>query len=168
MKFKNGLLICSIFLFFVIISSGIVFAEDSALPLVDSGEVSGGVDISSVNPFNSTSSELIYEIPEDATEIRSANVVVSTYSGSGAPTYGLTTNISLNTNDKSEILEYANLTYPDSTASDPVIYPITNFTSKQYSDYQSLFDITEKVKGLSSGDTITVSVNNTALEGYIK
>ena len=166
MKFKNGLLICSIFLFFVIISSGIVFAEDSALPLVDSGEVSGGVDISSVNPFNSTSSELIYEIPEDATEIRSANVVVSTYSGSGAPTYGLTTNISLNTNDKSEILEYANLTYPDSTASDPVIYPITNFTSKQYSDYQSLFDITEKVKGLSSGDTITVSVNNTALEGY--
>ncbi|MBO6274257.1 MAG: DUF3344 domain-containing protein [Methanobrevibacter sp.] len=166
MKFKNGLLICSIFLFFVIISSGIVFAEDSALPLVDSGEVSGGVDISSVNPFNSTSSELIYEIPEDATEIRSANVVVSTYSGSGAPTYGLTTNISLNTNDKSEILEYANLTYLDSTASDPVIYPITNFTSKQYSDYQSLFDITEKVKGLSSGDTITVSVNNTALEGY--
>ena len=166
MKFKNGLLICSIFLFFVIISSGIVFAEDSALPLVDSGEVSGGVDISSVNPFNSTSSELIYEIPEDATEIRSANVVVSTYSGSGAPTYGLTTNISLNTNDKSEILEYANLTYSDSTASDPVIYPITNFTSKQYSDYQSLFDITEKVKGLSSGDTITVSVNNTALEGY--
>ena len=166
MKFKNGLLICSIFLFFVIISSGIVFAEDSALPLVDSGEVSGGVDISSVNPFNSTSSELIYEIPEDATEIRSANVVVSTYSGSGAPTYGLTTNISLNTNDKSEILEYANLTYPDSTASDPVIYPITNFTSKQYSDYQSLFDITEKVNGLSSGDTITVSVNNTALEGY--
>ncbi|MBP3225575.1 MAG: DUF3344 domain-containing protein, partial [Methanobrevibacter sp.] len=138
----------------------------SALPLVDSGEVSGGVDISSVNPFNSTSSELIYEIPEDATEIRSANVVVSTYSGSGAPTYGLTTNISLNTNDKSEILEYANLTYLDSTASDPVIYPITNFTSKQYSDYQSLFDITEKVKGLSSGDTITVSVNNTALEGY--
>ena len=166
MKFKNGLLICSIFLFFVIISSGIVFAEDSALPLVDSGEVSGGVDISSVNPFNSTSSELIYEIPEDVTEIRSANVVVSTYSGSGAPTYGLTTNISLNTNDKSEILEYANLTYSDSTASDPVIYPITNFTSKQYSDYQSLFDITEKVKGLSSGDTITVSVNNTALEGY--
>ena len=62
---KKSLLIAVLLLFVVILSSNFVFAEDSALPLVDSGEVSGGVDISSVNPFNSTSSELIYEIPED-------------------------------------------------------------------------------------------------------
>ena len=166
MKFKNSILICTILLFFIIISSGTVFAEDSALPLVDNGEVSGGVEISSVNPFTSKNSELVYTVPDNVSEIKSVNVVVSSYSGSGAPTYGLTTNISLKTNNETALLEYANLTYPDSTASDPVIYPITNNTSKQYSDYQSLFDITDKVKGLSSGDTITISVNNTALEGY--
>ena len=166
MKLKNGLLICTFFLFLIMISSGTVFAEDSAVPLVDSGEVSGGVEISSVNPFTSKSSELVYTVPDNISEIKSVNVVVSSYSGSGAPTYGLTTNISLKANNETSLLEYANLTYSESTANDPVIYPITNNTSKQYSDYQSLFDITDKVKGLSSGDTITISVNNTALEGY--
>ena len=166
MKLKNGLLICTFFLFLIMISSGTVFAEDSAVPLVDSGEVSGGVEISSVNPFTSKSSELVYTVPDNISEIKSVNVVVSSYSGSGAPTYGLTTNISLKANNETSLLEYANLTYSENTANDPVIYPITNNTSKQYSDYQSLFDITDKVKGLSSGDTITISVNNTALEGY--
>ncbi|MBO5150833.1 MAG: DUF3344 domain-containing protein, partial [Methanobrevibacter sp.] len=166
MKLKNGLLICTFFLFLIMISSGTVFAEDSAVPLVDSGEVSGGVEISSVNPFTSKSSELVYTVPDNISEIKSVNVVVSSYSGSGAPTYGLTTNISLKANNETSLLEYANLTYSESTANDPVIYPITNNTSKQYSDYQSLFDITDKVKGLSSGDTITIAVNNTALEGY--
>ncbi|WP_407414787.1 DUF3344 domain-containing protein [Methanobrevibacter sp.] len=166
MKFRNNIIFLTIFIFLVIISSGIVFAEDSAMPLVDNGEVSGGVEISSVNPFTSTNGELVYEIPENVTEIKSVNVVVSSYSGSGAPTYGLTTNISLKTDDGINVLEYANLTYPDNTASDPVIYPITNNTSKQYSDYQSLFDITDKVKNLSGGDTITITVNNTALTDY--
>ena len=166
MKFKNNIIFLTIFIFLVIISSGIVFAEDSAMPLVDNGEVSGGVEISSVNPFTSTNGELVYEIPENVTEIKSVNVVVSSYSGSGAPTYGLTTNISLKTDDGISVLEYANLTYPDNTASDPVIYPMTNNTSKQYSDYQSLFDITDKVKNLSGGDTITITVNNTALTDY--
>ena len=166
MKFRNNLIFLTIFIFLIIISSGIVFAEDSVMPLVDSGEVSGGVEISSVNPFSSTNGELVYEIPENVSEIKSINVVVSSYSGSGAPTYGFTTNISLKTDGGLYGLEYANLTYPISTASDPVIYPITNNTSKQYSDYQSLFDITDKVKDLAAGDTITITVNNTALKDY--
>ena len=166
MKFRNNIIFLTIFIFLIIFSSGIVFAQDSVMPLVDSGEVSGGVDISSVNPFSSTNGKLVYEIPENVSEIKSVNVVVSSYSGSGAPNYGLTTNISLKTDDGLYDLEYANLTYPISTASDPVIYPITNNTSKQYSDYQSLFDITDKVKDLSAGDTITITVNNTALKDY--
>ena len=169
MKFKNKLGFLSIFLFILIISSGIVFAEDSALPSVENGEVSGNVDIATVNPFSTknTSAELEYEIPASASEIQSAYVVVSTYSGSGNYTYGLTTNISLRTASTTEVLEYANLTFVNDTANDPVVYPITDLTSKQYSDYQSLINITDKVKGLSSGDTVTISVNNTELEGYI-
>ena len=169
MKFKNKLGFLSIFLFILIISSGIVFAEDSALPSVENGEVSGNVDIATVNPFSTknTSAELEYKIPASASEIQSAYVVVSTYSGSGNYTYGLTTNISLRTANTTEVLEYANLTFVNDTANDPVVYPITDLTSKQYSDYQSLINITDKVKGLSSGDTVTISVNNTELEGYI-
>ncbi|MCR5026257.1 MAG: DUF3344 domain-containing protein [Methanobrevibacter sp.] len=166
MKLRNEYLFIAIFLFFIILSSGIVFAEDSALPPVEDGVVSGGVEIPSVNPFSSKSGELVYQVPANVSEIKSVNVVVSSYSGSGAPTYGLTTKISLKTGNTTQILEFANLTYPTSTANDPVIYPITNLTSKQYSDYQTFVNITDKVKSLSPGDKITISVNNTELEGY--
>ena len=43
MKLRNNLLYFTIFVFLIIISSGIVFAEDSALPSVESGEVSGDI-----------------------------------------------------------------------------------------------------------------------------
>ncbi len=166
MNMKNKLLIFSIFLFLLVFSSGIVFAQDSNIPLVENGEVSGDVEISAINPFSSTNGELVYEIPEGVSEIKSANVVVASYSGSGAPTYGLTTNISLKTNNVTDVLEYANLTFSENTANNPVIYPITDFTSKQYSEYQSLINITDKVKSLSCGDKITISVNNTRLSDY--
>ena len=39
MKFRNNLLFLTIFVFLIIISSGTVFAEDSALPSVETGEV---------------------------------------------------------------------------------------------------------------------------------
>ena len=67
MKFRNNLLFFTIFVFLIMISSGIVFAEDSALPSVETGEVSGGVKIVSENPFatGGTDGELVYEIPEN-------------------------------------------------------------------------------------------------------
>ena len=168
MKFKNNLLFFTIFVFLIMISSGIVFAEDSALPSVETGVVSGDIEIASVNPFATgvTDGELVYEIPENVSNINSAYVVVNSYSGSGKPTYGLTTNISLTAGSTTEVLEYANLTFVNDTANDPVVYDITDFTNKQYSDYQTLVDITENVKDLSAGDTITISVNNTELKDY--
>ena len=168
MKFKNNLLFFTIFVFLIMISSRIVFAEDSALPSVETGVVSGDIEIASVNPFATgvTDGELVYEIPENVSNINSAYVVVNSYSGSGKPTYGLTTNISLTAGSTTEVLEYANLTFVNDTANDPVVYDITDFTNKQYSDYQTLVDITENVKDLSAGDTITISVNNTELKDY--
>ena len=170
MKFRNNLLFFTIFVFLIIISSGIVFAEDAnpAIPQIDAGEVSGDVSIETVHPFASkvTSEELVYEIPENVSEIKSAYAVVNSYSGSGNYTHGLTTNISLTAGHTTEVLEYANLTFVNNTANDPVVYQITDFTTKQYSDYQTLVDITDNIKGLSAGDTVTISVNNTALADY--
>ena len=168
MKLRNNFLFLTIFVFLIMISSGIVFAEDSALPSVATGEVSGDIEIASENPFAAgvTDGELAYEIPENVSEIKSAYAVVNSYSGSGKPEYGLTTNISLTAGNTTEVLEYANLTFDNNTANDPVVYPITGFTSKQYSDYQTLVDITNNIKGLSAGDSITISVNNTELTGY--
>ena len=70
MKLRNNLLYFTIFVFLIIISSGIVFAEDSALPSVESGEVSGDIEIVSENPFAAevTDGELVYEIPETDTK----------------------------------------------------------------------------------------------------
>ena len=113
-----------------------------------------------------TDGELVYEIPENVSEIKSAYVVVNSYSKDAKPTSGFTTNITLKTANGTEVLEYANLTFVNDTTKDPVVYPITDFTSKQYSDYQTFVDIIDSVKGLSAGDTITITVNNTELEGY--
>ena len=168
MKLRNNFLFLTIFVFLIMISSGIVFAEDSALPSVESGEVSGDIEIVSENPFAAevTDGELVYEIPENVSEIKSAYAVVNSYSGNGNPTYGFTTNISLTAGNTTEVLEYANLTFVNNTANDPAVYQITDFTSKQYSDYQTLVDITDNIKGLSAGDSITISVNNTELTDY--
>ena len=67
MKLRNNFLFLTIFVFLIMISSGIVFAEDSALPSVATGEVSGDIEIASENPFAAgvTDGELAYEIPEN-------------------------------------------------------------------------------------------------------
>ena len=68
MKFRNNLLFFTIFVFLIMISSGTVFAEDAnpAIPQIETGEVSGDVEIATEHPFASkvTSEELVYEIPE--------------------------------------------------------------------------------------------------------
>jgi hypothetical protein len=84
MKLRNNFLFLTIFVFLIMISSGIVFAEDSALPSVATGEVSGDIEIVSEHPFAAevTDGELVYEIPENVSEIKSAYAIVNSYSGS--------------------------------------------------------------------------------------
>ena len=148
------------------VTLGTVAADEApAMSLVDNGTVSGDVVISSSNPF-SESGSLEYTIPDDVSQIQSADVIVSSYSGSGAPTYALYSNITLNTVNGLEILGYEDLYCDVDMVNDPTVYRINNHTTKQFSDYQSTFDITDKVKNLSSGDTIKISVKNTKKEGY--
>ena len=157
---------CIFLLFLIMVTLGTVAADEApAMSLVDNGTVSGDVVISSSNPF-SESGSLEYTIPEDVSQIQSVDVIVSSYSGSGASTYALYSNITLNTVNGLEILGYEDLYCDVDMVNDPTVYRINNHTTKQFSDYQSTFDITDKVKNLSSGDTIKISVKNTPKEGY--
>ena len=165
MNFKN-IFICFTVLFLIIITSGIVFADEApAMDLVENGTVSGDAEIIVSNPWK-TSGDLEYTIPENIEEIQSANVIVTSYSGSGAPTYALFSNISLNTKNGIEILGYEDLFCDIPMTNDPIVYIINNHTTKQYSDYQSTYNITDSLKTLSPGDTIKISVENTRKEGY--
>ena len=78
----------------VVFSLSAVSADD--LQSIDSGEVSGDVDVATVNPWN-TSGELTYEIPSEAKDIKSANLYVNVYAGSAKNTHGAIANVSLNT-----------------------------------------------------------------------
>ena len=104
MRLKNKIFLCVVVSFLFLISSGVVFADElPAMELVDNGTVSGDAQVISANPWR-TSGNLEYTIPDNVDEIRSANVIVSSYSGSGAPTYALYSNITLNTKDGFVIL----------------------------------------------------------------
>ena len=100
---------CFFLLFLIMMTSGTVAADEApAMSLVDNGTVSGDVVIYSSNPFTDSGS-LEYTIPEDVSQIQSADVIVSSYSGSGAPTYALYSNITLDTVNGLEILGYEDL-----------------------------------------------------------
>ena len=166
MRLQNKIFLCFIVSFLFLITSGVVFADEPpAMDLVENGTVSGDTQIIAANPWK-TSGSLEYTIPENVEEIKSANVVVSSYSGSGAPTTALYSNISLNTKNGIEILGYEDLFCDMAMTNDPLVYIINNHTTKQYSDYQSFYNITDSVKSLSPGDTIKISVENTRKEGY--
>ena len=139
---------CIFVLIVIVMASSTVFADEvPAMSLVENGTVSGDVVIYSSNPFKESGS-LEYTIPEEVNQIQSVDVIVSTYSGSGAPTYALYSNITLNTVNGLEILGYEDLYCDKDMANDPTVYKINNHTTKQFSDYQSIFDITDKVKNL--------------------
>ena len=165
MNFNNKLLCLIFFSLIIIISSGVVFAEDNAMPLIDEGSVSGDVHIESSNPWT-TSGELSYVVPDDVSEIKSVNVVVNDYSGSGSPTYGLYSNVTLTVNNTTSVLGYESLVYGESTVKDPNVYYINNHTTRQYDSYQMIYNVTDNVKNLASGDEIKISVVNTNMSGY--
>ena len=131
------------------------------MPQVDTGVVSGGVDCVASNPA-SASGNIAYTVPEGMTNLKSAIVIVNVYSGSGASTYGLYSNVTLNTKNGLEELGYEALWLDKECANDPNVYAINDHATKQYSDYQMVYDITNKVNTLSSGDSITINVANSA------
>ena len=127
--------------------------------ILENGTVSGSADIIAVNPWT-TSGSLQYTIPDDVKEIKSAMVIVNSYSGSGnADNYALHSDVTLTT-DSTKTLGSEDLTYSGNQATDPVVYVINDHTTKQYSDYQYTYDILSDISSLAPGSTITVNVAN--------
>ena len=152
----------------IVFSLSTVSADD--LQTTDSGEVSGDVDVATVNPWN-TSGELTYDIPAEAQNIKSADVYVNVYGGSAKNTHGANANVSLKTaNGENQIASEELWTEEGST--DGTIYPVNNHTNKCYSDYQMHYDITDSLQGLN-GSSIVLKVNtfkmdNKTFDGRIK
>ena len=122
----------------------------------DSGQVSGDVDVVTVNPWN-TSGELTYDIPADAKDIKSADVYVNVYSGSANPTYGANANVSLKTQNGENQIASEELQFVNET-NNGIVYPINDHVDKCYSDYQMRYDITDSLKGLN-GTSISIKVD---------
>ncbi len=125
-----------------------------------SGTVSGGVDVVTENPWNTTG-ELSYDIPADAKTIKSADVYVNVYGGSATNAYGANANISFTTDngktDKSESLWIVDGT------SDGTVYPVNDHTTKCYSDYMIHYDITDLLTGLN-GTSLKINVDTFKME----
>ena len=131
----------------------------NAMYLFDTGVVSGDAKIIAVNPW-ATSGSLQYALPEDLTNVKSAIVLVNSYSGSGNSNgYGLHSDVTLTT-DSTVTLGSEDLTYTGNQASDPTVYTINGHTTKQYSDYQYYYDITDIVASLNAGSSLTINVVN--------
>ena len=137
------------------------------MPQIDTGTVSGGVDFAQAVPWTFTSGSLDYTVPEGITSLHSAKVIVNVYSGSGANNYGLYSNVTLNTPNGFEVLGYETLIMDktESLANDRNVYVINDHTTRQYSDYQMVYDITDKVSNLNSGDSIRIGVEDTPYPG---
>lgn len=167
MKRKSLIFIFAL-VFMIVFSLSAVSADDAQNG--KSGEVSGDVDISTTNPWN-TSGELNYEIPADAQDIKSANVYVNVYSGSAKNTHGANANVSLKTVNGEKQIASEEL-WIEEGSSDGTVYPVNDHTTKCYSDYQMYYDITDCLKGLN-GSAITLKVDtfkmdNKTFDGRIK
>ncbi len=162
MKLKKNTIL--ILLTISIIALSINFVSAADMNTTSSGTVSGGVDISSSNPWNTTG-EVNYTIPENTKNITSAQVIVNVYSGSATPTYGAQANVSLNTGNGYKQIANENLTSTQGST-DGTIYTINNHTTKVYSDYEMTYDITNQVNQLSAGDTFSINVATSQMTGY--
>ncbi|WP_405274219.1 DUF3344 domain-containing protein [Methanobrevibacter sp.] len=129
------------------------------MPQVDAGVVSGGVDYTAIHPAT-TSGNLVYTIPEDMTNVKSAIVIVNIYSGSYDNTYALYSNVTLNTINGLEVLGYESLYLDKNLENDPNVYGINSHITKQGAEFQMIYDITDKVSNLNSGDEVTINVDN--------
>lgn len=166
MNVKNKFFFILVALIVGLLTINGAFAESAdSMPEIDQGTVSGDAELISTNPWSTTGS-LEYAIPDGVQEITSAKVIVNIYSGSGnSETYALHSNTTLNTAGNSKVLGYENLTYVGNQAGDPNVYVINNHTTKQYSDYQMVYDVLGDLKYLGPNSKIKIDVTSTPFEG---
>lgn len=166
MNVKNKFFFILVALIVGLLTINGAFAESAdSMPEIDQGTVSGDAELISTNPWSTTGS-LEYAIPNGVQEITSAKVIVNIYSGSGnSETYALHSNTTLNTAGNSKVLGYENLTYVGNQAGDPNVYVINNHTTKQYSDYQMVYDVLGDLKYLGPNSKIKIDVTSTPFEG---
>ncbi|WP_400253891.1 DUF3344 domain-containing protein [Methanobrevibacter smithii] len=166
MNIKNKFFFILVALIVGLLTINGAFAETAdSMPEIDQGTVSGDAELISTNPWSTTGS-LEYTIHDGVQEITSAKVIVNIYSGSGnSETYALHSNTTLNTAGNSKVLGYENLTYVGNQAGDPNVYVINNHTTKQYSDYQMVYDVLGDLKDLGPNSKIKIDVTNTPFEG---
>lgn len=166
MNVKNKFFFILVALIVGLLTINGAFAETAdSMPEIDQGTVSGDAELISTNPWSTTGS-LEYTIPDGVQEINSAKVIVNIYSGSGnSETYALHSNTTLNTAGNSKVLGYENLTYVGNQAGDPNVYVINNHTTKQYSDYQMVYDVLGDLKDLGPNSKIKIDVTSTPFEG---
>lgn len=166
MNVKNKFFFILVALIVGLLTINGAFAETAdSMPEIDQGTVSGDAELISTNPWSTTGS-LEYTIPDGVQEITSAKVIVNIYSGSGnSETYALHSNTTLNTAGNSKVLGYENLTYVGNQAGDPNVYVINNHTTKQYSDYQMVYDVLGDLKDLGPNSKIKIDVTSTPFEG---
>ena len=93
MKSKSFIFLIAL-IFMMVFSISAVCADN--MQSTDAGQVSGDVDVATVNPW-ATSGNLTYDIPADAKDIKSADVYVNVYGGSAKNTHGANANVSLKT-----------------------------------------------------------------------
>nr|WP_319374734.1 DUF3344 domain-containing protein [uncultured Methanobacterium sp.] len=145
-------------------------AVSAGEPLVDnqSGTVSGDLYINASTNWGPTTYTQSNTLPS-YTNIQSAKVYVNTYSGSGNPSYALDQNTKIDANgdgdynDAGEDLGTEHLVWTgESTTNDPTVYPINDHVTRCYSDYQSVYDVTN----LITGNNVNIQVTNTAVDGY--
>ena len=152
----------------MVFSISAVCADD--MQSTDAGQVSGDVDVATVNPW-ATSGNLTYDIPADAKDIKSADVYVNVYGGSAKNTHGANANVSLKTVNGENQLASEELWIEDGTT-DGTIYTVNNHTNKCYSDYQMHYDITDSLKGLNGSSIVlkvdTFKMENKTFDGRIK
>lgn len=166
MNIKNKFFFILVALIVGLLTINGAFAETAdSMPEIDQGTVSGDAELISTNPWSTTGS-LEYTIPDGVQEITSAKIIVNIYSGSGnSETYALHSNTTLNTAGNSKVLGYENLTYVGNQAGDPNVYVINNHTTKQYSDYQMVYDVLGDLKDLGPNSKIKINVTSTPFEG---
>ena len=188
---NKKILFISIFILMIVLSIGAVSAQDAddAVASTDddaiastnddtiledsepiSGTASGGVDVVTENPWN-TSGELSYDIPADAKTIKSADVYVNVYGGSAANTYGANANVTITTANGEPTKYYESLWIPEGTT-DGAVYTVNNHTNKCYSDYMIHYNITSLLDGLN-GTKLKINVDtfkyeNKSFDGRIK
>ena len=166
----------------IVLSIGAISAQDADAAIASSGDeiavgdsepssgsVSGGVDVVTENPWNTTG-ELSYDIPSDAKTIKSADVYVNVYAGSAKNTYGANANVTVTAGNAEKT--YNEVLWTEDGSTDGNVYTVNDHTTKCYSDYMIHYNVTSMLDGLN-GTNLKIKVDtfkmeNKSFDGRIK